>query len=303
MLNSASQQEKVRPLPPIAQDSAPRSTLGLLWRLMGARGRNRADLCYAFMGTRNCPSTDCMYLNLGYWPGAAGYCQAAEALVDLLGNAAGIRPGDIVVDAGCGFGDQDARLAARHDPARIHALNVTALQIEHARTRLPDPRIDWRVASATQLPFADGSVDRVISLEAAFHFDTREDFLREAFRVLRPGGRLAVIDLVALERDGQVVTGGLRGRIERWSAQVPEANVYGTTRLGEILRRLGYRDVAIRSIAEQVVPGYLEYMRKVLNDPVEGPRFHPLIRETMRRAGNPFASNDYILATADKPAA
>ena len=117
----------------LADDAPPRSALGLLWRLLTAGGRNRADLCYAFMGTRNCPSRDCMYLNLGYWPGTQDYCTAAQAMVDLLGDAAGIQRGETVVDAGCGFGDQDVRLAQRHDPARIHAINVTALQIEHAR--------------------------------------------------------------------------------------------------------------------------------------------------------------------------
>jgi hypothetical protein len=84
---------------------------------------------------------------------------------------------------------------------------------------------------------------------------------------------------------------------------VPEANLYGMTRYAEILRGIGFAAPTLRSIADDVVPPYLDYMRKVLNDPVEGPRFHPLIRETMRRSGNPFASNDYILVTADKPAA
>jgi nitrate reductase delta subunit len=64
--------------------SPPMSALGLLGRLLTARGRNRADLCYEFMGTRNCPSTDCTYLNLGYWRGTNEYPKAAEAMVDLL---------------------------------------------------------------------------------------------------------------------------------------------------------------------------------------------------------------------------
>ncbi len=283
--------------------SRSRSALGLLAQLLVTRGRNRADLCYEFMGTRNCPTTDCTYLNLGYWRDTIDYRTAAQALVDLLGDAARITAGDIVVDAGCGFGDQDLRLAQTRNPARIVAINITALQIAHARAHNADPRIDYVHGSATDLPLPSASVDKVVSLEAAFHFDTRESFLREAFRVLRPGGRIAVIDLLPREVDGKVNTGGLRGSLERWASQVPTANVYGVTRYGEILRETGFVDCGIRSIYQDVVPGYLVFMHRLVNDPTEAQRLHPMIRQAMRHSGNPFASSDYILVTAEKPPA
>jgi cyclopropane fatty-acyl-phospholipid synthase-like methyltransferase len=279
------------------------TALGLLGRLLTARRRNRADLCYEFMGTRNCPSTDCTYLNLGYWRGTSDYKTAAEAMVDLLAEAADIQEGDVVVDAGCGFGDQDLRIARTRRPARVHGVNVTALQIEHARTHNADPRIEYHVCSATELPFESGSVDRVVSLEAAFHFDTRETFLAEAYRVLRPGGRIAVIDLVPLEKEGEVKTGGLRGAMERWASQIPGANVYGVTRYGEILRSIGFVDCRLRSIAEDVTVPYVAFMHKLLADPAQAGRFHPMIRRAMRYPNNPFALSDYILVTAGKPAA
>ena len=203
-----------------ATATAPRmGAFGLIARLLIARGRNRADLCYAFMGTKNRMAEDCTFLNCGYWQGTTDYQTAAKALVDVLADAAQIAPGDHVLDAGCGFGDQDAHLAHTRAPARILAVNVTQLQVEEARQRNPAPGVEYRHCSATAINEPDGSFDAVISLEAAFHFDTRADFLQEALRLLRPGGRLGIIDMLPLERDGRVLTGGLRGSIERWSTR------------------------------------------------------------------------------------
>lgn len=273
---------------------------GLLVKMLVSRGRNRADLCYSFMGTENRMAGDCTFLNLGYWPEAANYQAAAEALADLLADAAGLGAGDAVLDAGCGFGDQDARWMQRYSPARIVAINVTDIQLEEARRRNALPGIEYRKCSATAVDEADAGFDAVVSLEAAFHFDSRETFLREAFRLLREGGRLGVVDLLPREQGGLLLTGGLRGAAERWLYQVPSANVYGVTRYREILESIGFKDIQIRSIREQVFPGFLKHVQTMLEDPETKARIHPLMRLAMKHAGDPFAASDYIVVSAVK---
>lgn len=115
------------------------------------------------------------------------------------------RPGQLVLDAGCGRGDTTARLGAAG--CRALGVDIQPSQIERARRRFGSRSgVRFAVADATALPrqaagipLSDGSFDRVHCLEAAFHFghEGRTSFLSESFRLLRPGGRLVLVDVTS----------------------------------------------------------------------------------------------------------
>ena len=134
------------------------------------------------------------FYNFGYWgAGAKSQREASEALVDqLLARIAD--KGGRILDVACGLGATTKQLTQSYAPDNITGINISDVQIADARARAPG--CTFQVMNATKLDFPDNHFDSVICVEAAFHFDTRDKFLEEAHRVLRPGGSLVLSDIL-----------------------------------------------------------------------------------------------------------
>jgi ubiquinone/menaquinone biosynthesis C-methylase UbiE len=121
-----------------------------------------------------------------------------RALLDQAAPAAGQR----VLEIGCGTGNLLRELARRSGGAAGLELagidpDPDALRRARRKAARAGLTVDYRQAYAGDLPFGDGSVDVVLSSLMLHHLDEtgRDRALREAWRVLRPGGRLHVVDI------------------------------------------------------------------------------------------------------------
>ncbi len=141
-------------------------------------------------------STGANMLNFGYWDSAASPAEAQAALCREAGKMADLASARTLIDVGSGF-SEPATIWLRDFPSlQVSCINVNRGQLQFA-SRLIKESPGLRQGSvalvnstATALPFATGSVDRIIALESAQHFRPLEGFMSECRRVLSSGGKV-----------------------------------------------------------------------------------------------------------------
>ncbi len=108
-----------------------------------------------------------------------------------LAAEAVVRPGDRVLDAACGTGD--LAIAAARAGGRVTGLDFSGRMLERAQRKAPE--LEWVEGDVLALPFEDGSFDVVTIGFGIRNVSDLELGLRELTRVLRPGGRIAVLEI------------------------------------------------------------------------------------------------------------
>ena len=157
---------------------------------------------------------------------------------------------DSVLDIGCGGGGFLRRLRGKYPGAMLHGIDISEDAVAMtSETNAGDERLELRVTFVESLPFGDGSFDIVTAMETYFFWPDAEQGLREASRVLAPGGTLAVASEVGLGGDDEEEVLRICGE-------------YGMTLLpdGEILRIMN--DAGLDAEVFRTEPGAVYIGRK-----------------------------------------
>ena len=219
-----------------------------------------------------------------------------------LAAAARVAPGDRVLDVACGTGVLARAVADIVGPAgAVTGLDIDAGMLAVAQRKAPG--IAWQRGSAESLPFQDGAFDAVVSQFGLMFFGDKPGAIREMWRVLRGGGRLAVavwasleetpayaIEAELVERVGGSAVGDVMrapfalGDTGRLAALFAEAGIRGvsvTTHAGT------GRFPSIRAMLEADLRGWLP----VAGVPLEEPAIEAILRQGERDLA-PFVRAD-----------
>jgi SAM-dependent methyltransferase len=161
-------------------------------------------------------------------------------------------PGSAVLDVACGTGI-GARLASGLVGRAGRVVGVDAddamLAVARKTGRGPeDAPIEWRHASALDLPFADSAFDHVLCFEGLQFFPDRSAGLREMRRVLRPGGTLVGTVWGQLEQNPayEALADALRHFVSADAGRLPPLALTDADAIRTLLRHAGFGDVSVK---------------------------------------------------------
>jgi tocopherol O-methyltransferase len=194
-------------------------------------------------------------VHYGLWrPGTRRHAEAIRNMDRLVAEELALAPGSRVLDAGCGVGGTSLLLAEEFGLEMV-GITVSSVQLARARRRAATtgaavPPV-FVLADYLQTGFPAGSFDGMFGIESVCYAESKPAFLAEAFRLLRPGGRLVVLD-------GFLCRPPLGRREQkdcrRFMDGVALTHLAGVEEFHADLRAAGFEDVRCTDLHAEIMP-------------------------------------------------
>jgi tocopherol O-methyltransferase len=190
-------------------------------------------------------------IHYGYWDDRVKtFRQSLSRMNEVMAEAAAIKSSDWVLDAGCGIGGSSIFLAERIG-CGVTGISLSDDQVQKARELLRQNQVEtkadirFEVMDYSATSFADESFDVVWGCESICYADDKEQFIKEAFRLLKPGGRLVVTDgFVTIFENNEHFT--IRNWLDGWQVNYLES----PERFQQFMTGTGFKHIFYRDISK-----------------------------------------------------
>lgn len=208
-------------------------------------------------------------INFGYWPNS--FLENEEITIEqriacskeiykIIANLAGILHKHNLLEVGCGLGYGASLISQYYQPKLVVGVDISPDQIARAKKYqvigVKEGKLRFTISEAESMPFPDNSFDRIISVEAAQHFDSMNSFSKEVARILKPNGKFVMTSFFPKNKEG----------VEAVNAIIPDYYIHGSQyTIDEVKKEIfdHMHTVKVTSIGENVWHGFSKWLDQI----------------------------------------
>jgi cyclopropane fatty-acyl-phospholipid synthase-like methyltransferase len=204
-------------------------------------------------------------IHFGFWE--AGVSNLTEAIIkqnEVMAAMTGITSTDKVLDAGCGVGGSSIWLA-KHIGCDVTGITITPKQVIRANGNAANNEVSDKVRfeemDYLHTNFADETFDVIWALESVCHAPDKKDFIKEASRLLKPGGRLIIADYFQIKQQlskkehAELLLNGFNG----WAIN----SICDEALFRAASKDYGFEPIQFLKVNDKVMPSFKKLLRKL----------------------------------------